>query len=101
MQPHGGRLILRSREGREHTTGRPGLILTIADTGSGMSPETLTKLFEPFYTTKGITGTGLGLWISKEIVERHHGRLSVRSSQRHGHTGTVFTIFLPFEAATR
>jgi PAS domain S-box-containing protein len=101
MQPHGGRLILRSREGREHTTGRPGLILTIADTGSGMSPETLTKLFEPFYTTKGIAGTGLGLWISKEIVERHHGRLSVRSSQRHGHTGTVFTIFLPFEAATR
>ncbi len=101
MHPDGGRLIVRSREGREHTTGRPGLILTIADTGSGMSPETRTKLFEPFYTTKGIAGTGLGLWISKEIVERHQGRLSVRSSQRPGHTGTVFTIFLPFEAATR
>ncbi len=100
MHPEGGRLITRSREGHDPATQRPGLILTIADTGCGMSPETLSKLFEAFYTTKGIAGTGLGLWISKEIIERHHGRLSVRSSQRPGHTGTVFTIFLPFEAAT-
>jgi PAS domain S-box-containing protein len=101
MHPGGGRLIVRSREGQDHATGRPGLILTFADTGSGMSPQTLSKLFEPFYTTKGVAGTGLGLWISKEIVERHQGRLSVRSSQRPGHTGTVFIIFLPFDAAAR
>jgi PAS domain S-box-containing protein len=101
MQPGGGRLLLRSREGCDHATGRPGLILTIADTGVGMSRETLAKIFEPFYTTKGDAGTGLGLWISKEIVERHHGRLHVRSSERPGHTGTVFTLFLPFEAAAR
>ena len=66
-----------------------------------MSPQTLSRVFEPFYTTKGIAGTGLGLWISQDIIERHKGRLRVRSSQRPGHTGTVFTIFLPFEAATR
>jgi PAS domain S-box-containing protein len=101
MHPNGGRLIIRSREGQDSATQRPGLILTVADTGSGMSRETLSKIFEPFYTTKGIAGTGLGLWISKEIVERHHGRINVRSSQRPGHTGTVFTIFLPFEAAIR
>jgi PAS domain S-box-containing protein len=101
MHPNGGRLIIRSREGQDPATQRPGLILTIADTGCGMSPETLSKIFEPFYTTKGVAGTGLGLWISKEIIERHNGRLSLRSSRRPGHTGTVFTIFLPFEAATR
>jgi len=101
MHPRGGRLLLRSREGHNHATGREGVILTIADTGSGMSAEILSKIFEPFYTTKGDAGTGLGLWISKEILERHHGCLRVRSSQRRGHAGTVFTIFLPFEAATR
>jgi PAS domain S-box-containing protein len=101
MHPNGGRLITRSREGHDPATQRPGLILTIADTGCGMSAQTLSKIFEPFYTTKGIAGTGLGLWISKEIIERHNGRLSVRSSRRPGRTGTVFTIFLPFEAATR
>ncbi len=101
MPPAGGTLFLRSREGHDHATGRPGLILTIADTGTGMSPEILVRIFEPFYTTKGIAGTGLGLWISKEILDRHHGWLHVRSSQRPGHTGTVITLFLPFEAATR
>jgi PAS domain S-box-containing protein len=101
MHPEGGRLLVRSRQGCDHTTGRPGLILTIADTGTGMSPETLARIFEPFYTTKGIAGTGLGLWISKEILDRHRGYLHVRSSQRPGHTGTVITVFLPFEAAIR
>jgi PAS domain S-box-containing protein len=101
MPLQGGRLLLRSREGHDQATGRAGLILTIADTGSGMSPQTLSNIFEPFYTTKGVAGTGLGLWISKDILERHHGRLRVRSSKRSGHTGTVFTIFLPFEAVTR
>jgi signal transduction histidine kinase len=101
MHPGGGRLLLRSREGRDHATGRAGLILTIADTGTGMSRETLGRIFEPFYTTKGLGGTGLGLWISKEILERHKGRLRVRSSQAPGRTGTVFALFLPFDAATR
>jgi PAS domain S-box-containing protein len=101
MHPQGGRLLLRGREGCDYRTARPGVILTIADTGVGMSRPTLGKIFEPFYSTKGDAGTGLGLWISKEIVERHHGCLRVRSSQRPGHSGTVFTLFLPFEAATR
>jgi PAS domain S-box-containing protein len=101
LQAAGGRLLLRSREGHDHATGRPGLILTVADTGTGMSLETLAKIFEPFYTTKGEAGTGLGLWIGKEILERHQGYLHVRSSQRPGHTGTVFTLFLPFEPVSR
>jgi signal transduction histidine kinase len=51
-------------------------------------------MFDPFFTTKGIVGTGLGLWISREIVDRHRGRLLVRT--RRG-KGTVFELFLPFE----
>ena len=91
---------MRSREGTHWTTGRQGLILTVADTGSGMSPDTASNIFEPFFTTKEIGGTGLGLWVSHQIVERHGGTLALRSSQRPGRSGTVFTLFLPFQAVT-
>jgi len=101
MHPGGGRLLMRSREGTDWQTGRKGVVLTVADTGSGMSPETSAKIFEPFFTTKDIGGTGLGLWVSHQIVERHGGSLTVRSRKREGHSGTVFTLFLPFEAVIR
>ncbi len=101
ISPRGGRLILRSRETTRWKTGQRGLALTVADTGAGMSPEQQKKVFDAFYTTKGIGGTGLGLWISREIAERHHGAISFRSSQREGRSGTVFSLFLPFEAALR
>ena len=94
--PTGGRLLLRSREATDWRTGRRGLVLTVADTGSGMSPETRAHVFEAFFTTKGINGTGLGLWIGSEIVDRHHGRLLLRSSREAAHRGTVFSLFLPF-----
>jgi signal transduction histidine kinase len=98
MHPRGGRLLMRSREGTDWKTGRKGLILTVADTGSGMSLDTAARIFEPFFTTKEIGGTGLGLWVSHEIVERHGGALAVRSNQDPGRSGTVFTLFLPFQA---
>jgi signal transduction histidine kinase len=62
-----------------------------------MSAETQRRLFEPFYTTKDLNGTGLGLWISKEIVDRHRGSLTMRSCQRPEKHGTVFSLFLPRE----
>lgn len=101
MHPDGGRLYLRSRETRDHRTGAKGLAITVADTGPGIPPETLARIFEPFFTTKGFSGTGLGLWISQEIVERHKGTLTVRSSQRPGASGTAFILFLPFDAVSR
>jgi signal transduction histidine kinase len=101
MQTNGGRLIVRSREARDWRTDRPGLVLTVADSGPGMSKATVKRVFEAFYTTKGAAGTGLGLWISRDIMERHRGRIAVRSSQMPGRSGTVFTVFLPFEAAVR
>lgn len=94
--PLGGRLLLRSREAVDPQTSHRGLVITVADTGSGMSPETQRRLFDAFYTTKGIGGTGLGLWISKDIVDRHHGKLRFRSRTAEGRSGTVFTLFLPF-----
>jgi signal transduction histidine kinase len=98
MQAHGGRLLLRSRAGHHWSTGRAGLVLTIADTGSGMSSETVKRIFEPFFTTKGIGGTGLGLWVSQGIVERHQGALRLRSTQGSKWHGTVLALFLPFDA---
>ena len=101
MHPEGGRLLLRSRNATEWSTGRKGITLTVADTGPGMSHQTLIKAARPFFTTKGIGGTGLGLWISREIVDRHEGRLTIRSSQMDEHTGTVITVFLPDAAVLR
>ena len=66
-----------------------------------MAPETIARIFEPFFTTKGFSGTGLGLWISQEIAQRHNGILSVSSSRRAGSSGTVFTLYLPYEAVSR
>lgn len=88
----GGRLIARA-----HDTSypRPGVRILIADTGHGMTPEVLTRIFEPFYTTKDLNGTGLGLWISSGIIDRHQGRMLVRSSVDPRHHGTVFSLFLP------
>jgi signal transduction histidine kinase len=73
--------------------------MTVADTGTGIHPEVRKKMFEPFFTTKGHSGTGLGLPVSLEIVGRHKGSLRVRSRQGKRGSGTVFALFLPFEAA--
>lgn len=96
MHPHGGRLLVRSRVSQDWQTGRQGLILTVADMGAGMPKHVVGQIFEPFFTTKGAGGNGLGLWVSKQIIDRHHGKISVRSSQRPERSGTVFQVFLPF-----
>jgi len=74
--------------------------LTIADSGIGMSSETLNRLFEPFFSTKGITGTGLGLWICRGIIEKHGGSIRFRSreSSRYRGGGTICTVYLPIKA---
>ena len=95
--PGGGRVILRTSLGRHPVDGRRGVRVSVADNGIGMSLSTLNRIFEPFFSTKGITGTGLGLWVSDEIVEKHRGTLRARSREsRSGRPGgTVFTLFLP------
>ncbi|MBB5061295.1 signal transduction histidine kinase [Granulicella aggregans] len=101
LPPDGGRLLLRSRDGTDWKSGAKGIVLTVGDTGSGIPIEIQEKVFQPFYTTKGLGGTGLGLWLSKEIIDRHHGFIRVRSSLSPGPHGTVFTAFLPYQAVKR
>jgi len=75
---------------------RLGVRISVADTGFGIAPEHIGSIFEPFFTTKKDTGTGLGLWVSRELVEKHGGRLRVRSRNL-PKCGTVFSIFLPIQ----
>jgi len=87
----GGTLSVRIRRTSYPSS---GVLLTVADTGHGMSPETSRKVFEAFFTTKHATGTGLGLWVSEEIIRKHHGlvRLRTREGER---SGTCFVMFFP------
>jgi PAS domain S-box-containing protein len=75
-----------------------GVRISVADTGSGISSENLNRIFEPFFTTKRDTGTGLGLWVSRELIDKYGGNLDVRSATTGRRTGTVFTMFLPGSA---
>lgn len=92
-----GHLYLRTSTARDWATGREGLAITIADTGSGMDAKTARRIFEPFFSTKENTGTGLGLWVSLEILEKHQGAIRLRT-RAGNQSGSVFRIFLPFRA---
>ncbi len=92
----GGRLIVRTRNRRFHKSGAPGIRITIADSGNGIERNTMRHIFEAFFTTKGINGTGLGLWIAKGIIDKHHGCLQVFSRVGKKKSGTVFSLFLPY-----
>jgi len=91
----GGQIILRTHDSTHWATGLRGVRVTIADSGVGMSAETKGRLFEPFFTTKNIGGTGLGLWLSKEILQRHGASVRVKSRDSTLRTGTVFYLFFP------
>jgi signal transduction histidine kinase len=69
--------------------------ISVQDNGPGIRPELKEKIFEPFFTTKKDVGTGLGLWVSKEIIDRHGGTIHVLSPNGEEGAGTVFNIHLP------
>lgn len=91
----GGKLVIRTREIRSTDGFRRWISLSVADTGCGISSEIQKSMFEPFVTTKGGKGTGLGLWIVKGIVENHNGRIRVRSAVG---KGTVINLMFPISA---
>lgn len=104
----GGRLMVRARRSRHwKNPQQTGVRFAVADTGVGMEPEVRERIFEAFFTTKEATGTGLGLWLSHEIILKHHGLVHVRSRTAAGgkSSGSVFQIFIPDDphltAATR
>ena len=90
-----GRLVLRVHASLRHSTGERGICIVIADNGSGIPRENRAHIFEPFFTTKGENGSGLGLWVTRGIVERHGGAIAVRSSSGEIAKGTTFSLFLP------
>jgi PAS domain S-box-containing protein len=75
-----------------------GVEIEVADNGPGVPEKNRAHIFEPFFTTKEDVGTGLGLWVSKEIAERHGGKIELGSGTDNGLGGAVFTVFLPFAA---
>ncbi|MGE5206340.1 MAG: ATP-binding protein [Chlamydiota bacterium] len=88
----GGRLAIRTRHLRASDGVHGSINIVLADTGCGIPPDLLQSVFEPFVSTKGEKGTGLGLWIVKGIVENHSGSIQVRSRQG---KGTVFKLAFP------
>ncbi|MHB1959602.1 MAG: two-component system sensor histidine kinase NtrB [Acidobacteriaceae bacterium] len=90
----GGSLYIETREMAD--AGTAGIQILIQDEGSGIEAEHLARIFEPFFTTKERHGTGIGLWVAKQLVEKHKGRITIASSTEAGHSGTEVLIFLPF-----
>jgi PAS domain S-box-containing protein len=75
-----------------------GIQTVVQDSGTGIAPEHVEKVFDPFFTTKGELGTGIGLWVARQLVERRGGQISLASSREKGNSGTTITIFIPFVA---
>ncbi len=91
-----GRIRIRIAPAKSRNPERgDGVCFTIADNGPGIPQEIRARLFEPFVTTKKDVGTGLGLWVCKNIIERHGGTIRLKSSSRSGSSWTVFSVFLP------
>jgi len=94
--PEGGTLRLRVTECRRREQRDAGLCISVIDTGTGIDPKDAKRLFEPFFTTKSIKGTGLGLWISKGIIQKYGGTIRFRSLHLAAGNVTGFQIFFPY-----
>lgn len=97
--PDGGVLGVFVRETTDWATQRRGTSISIVDTGAGIRPEDARRLFQPFFSTKSTKGTGLGLWISKGIIQKYDGRIVCRSYRHSDGCSTCFRIFLPVSSA--
>jgi two-component system, NtrC family, sensor kinase len=93
--PEGGVLGVYVREATDWTRQMRGTAISIVDTGAGIRPEDLRRLFQPFFSTKAAKGTGLGLWISKGIIQKYDGRITCRSLRHGSQCATCFRVFLP------
>jgi len=91
--PDHGCLYIRLRKDSSH--GVPGVVFTIHDQGPGIPKELRNRVLEPFFTTKELKGSGLGLWLANSLVMKHRGTLRFRSRRARGGTGTCFRVFLP------
>ena len=69
--------------------------MTVADSGIGIAKENIARVFDAFFTTKELKGTGVGLWLSSTIVQEHGGRIQLKTSVRPDRTGTSISVLLP------
>jgi signal transduction histidine kinase len=79
---------------------RPGVRISISDCGRGIATEHRRSIFRPSFTTKAGVGTGLGLWLTREVIEKHRGTIRFRSCTRRDKSGTVFSVFLPHRSGS-
>ena len=93
--------VIRLRVRPTHSAGIRGIRISVADQGAGIPHSFYPEIFKPFASLKGSRGTGLGLWVTQSIVARHGGRLRFRSRTSRPPTGTVFSVFIPLEPATK
>jgi two-component system, NtrC family, sensor kinase len=98
----GGTLTLRLYPSVDFRNGfRPGVRVSVFDTGSGINPENKNRIFEPFFSTKDIKGTGLGLWVTRGIVQKHEGVIKFRSFSSQAGGLTCFSVFIPSQSHGR
>ena len=94
-----GKIVVRASACVDPRNGGRRVRIAVADGGTGMTVETTRSIFDPFFTTKGTVGNGLGLWVCKQLVEKHGGSIRVRSSMKGDRRGTTFSVLLPQDAA--
>jgi PAS domain S-box-containing protein len=99
--PDGGRLRISVREHVASETKTNWVSISVCDTGSGIKADDAQQLFEPFFTTKSTKGTGLGLWISKGIVQKYDGSIRFRTIRQSGGCATCFRVLLPGHTSTK
>jgi PAS domain S-box-containing protein len=81
------------------STAKDGIVLTVEDDGVGIAPQDLPKVFDAFFTTRATVGTGIGLFVAKQFVEGHGGRINIESNSASDRHGTTISVFLPLHTA--
>ena len=95
IAPAPGRLRIKCADAMDRLTNRPGIRFVFSDSGSGIAADVYPRIFDAFYTTKELKGSGIGLWLSAELVGKHGGTITVRTRTAGPYRGTLFSVFLP------
>ena len=101
MGNSGGRLNVHCFDATDQSSQRKGVRVVLSDSGAGIQKSAYAHIFDAFYTTKGLQGSGIGLWLTSEVVTKHEGRIRVRSRTEGPYRGTIFDVFLPEYSNTR
>lgn len=91
----GGKLIVHCFDATDHRNQQKGIRVVFSDSGPGIPQAAYSRIFDAFYTTKELKGSGIGLWLTAEVVAKHDGHICVRSRTKGPYRGTIFDVFLP------